>query len=205
MHGTDAWLAAARDSEADDLREKILTGFKAGKPFTPYEPTVALPAPLDRVLDFGCGVGRNFPLLSRLSGDVTGFDLPPMIARCRQLATDARVRLTDDWSQVRAESFDLVYASLVLQHVETSLCRQYLSDFAAMAPALYLLTRGMTDFGVHVLELVHDAGIFDLPACSIVEHDPATHQLRVLGRLSFEEARASDGAAHVEILLRRRP
>jgi hypothetical protein len=32
-----------------------------------------------------------------------------------------------------------------------------------------------------------------------------THQLQVLGRLSFDEACASGGAAHFEILLRRRP
>src|SRR6478735_9124403 len=58
MVGRDYWLSIAELSTPDDLREHILTGFKSGKPFTPYVPTIALPAPLDRVLDFGCGVGR---------------------------------------------------------------------------------------------------------------------------------------------------
>ena len=61
MPGHNEWLEVARTATADDLREHILTGFKSGKPFTPDVPTIALPSPVDWVLDFGCGVGRNFP------------------------------------------------------------------------------------------------------------------------------------------------
>ena len=114
MPGLDDWLTAARSADADQLRERILTGFKAGKPFTPYVPTLALPSPLRSVLDFGCGLGRNFPYLASLGASVTGFDLPPMIERCRTLAPTPVERLSDDWAARSGLSFDLIFASLVL-------------------------------------------------------------------------------------------
>ena len=41
MAGRDYWLSIAQSPDPDDLREHILTGFKNGKPFTPYVPTIA--------------------------------------------------------------------------------------------------------------------------------------------------------------------
>ena len=67
----DDWLAAAR-ADNDELRERILTGYKAGKPFTPYVPTIAIATPLAAALDFGCGLGRNFPYLTAVPGAWTG-------------------------------------------------------------------------------------------------------------------------------------
>lgn len=203
MPGHDEWLEVARTATADDLREHILTGFKSGKPFTPYVPTIALPSPVDWVLDFGCGVGRNFPCVRTLGRYTAGFDLPPMIARCRELASPVDL-LSDDWSSLKARRFDLIFASLVLQHIEVDVVRGYLADFARMAPVTYLLTRDSSDFGVNVLDLVAESEAFDAGDCTAVDHDPETHQLRVLGRMSFEQARQSTGPAHYEVLLRSR-
>src|SRR5690348_16436338 len=134
MTGRDYWLKVAESSDPDDLREHILTGFKDGKPFTPYVPTIELPAPIGRVLDFGCGVGRSFPFLKKVARHVTGFDLPPMIARCRALAAESADELLEDWQQVRTRRFDLIVCVLVLQHIEPANCRAFLTDFADMAP-----------------------------------------------------------------------
>ena len=79
MPGREDWEHAALASDDDELRERILTGFKSGKPVTPYTPTIALPAGLDRALDFGCGAGRNFPYLKTIANAVYGFDLPAMV------------------------------------------------------------------------------------------------------------------------------
>jgi len=198
MAGRDYWLSIAESSDPDDLREHILTGFKNGKPFTPYVPTIPLPSSLGRVLDFGCGVGRSFPFLKTIADHVTGFDLPPMIARCRLLATDPADELIDDWEQARVHRFDLIACVLVLQHLEPATCRAYLQDFARMAPAVYLLTRADSDFGTNVLEEVSATGLYEVDDCVQVEHDPETNQLRVLGRVPFDTARSANMSGHFE-------
>jgi SAM-dependent methyltransferase len=202
MPGLDDWLSVARSANAEDLREHILTGYKSGKPFTPYVPTIALPSPIEWVLDFGCGVGRSFPHLKAIARHVAGFDLPPMIERCRALSTEPVDLLLDDWNDVRGRRFDLIVAALVLQHVEPQRSRSCLADFARMAPTTYLLTRTDDDFGSKVLDLVAESGLFAADECVTVEHDSQTNQLRVLGRRPFDEARRSAEAAHYEVLLR---
>jgi SAM-dependent methyltransferase len=202
MAGRDYWLSIAESSDPDDLREHILTGFKNGKPFTPYLPTIPLLSPVGRVLDFGCGVGRSFPFLKRIARHVSGFDLPPMVARCRVLAADPADELLDDWQQARALRFDLIVCILVLQHLEPATCRAYLQDFARMAPTVYLLTRADSDFATNVLEEVSATGLYDVNECVEVEHDPQTHQLRVLGRVPFDAARAPGARGHYETVIR---
>ena len=201
MAGRDDWTGIAA-GDADDLRERILTGYKAGKPFTPYAPTITLPAPIDSVLDFGCGLGRNFPYLKTIAGRVEGYDLPPMVDRCRVLAAEKVDDLSGDWENVRERRYALVFASLVLQHIATEECRDYLSDFARMAPHVYLLTRTRTDFDAIVLDLIHESGLYRPGPCRIVDHDPVTHQLRIIGERTFAQARESKDDVHYEILLR---
>ena len=204
MPGLDDWLSVARSASADDLREHILSGYKSGKPFTPYIPTLRLPKPIDEVLDFGCGVGRSFPYLKTIAHRVTGFDLPPMVERCRTLSVEPADLLFDDWDQARTRHVDLVYSALVLQHIDTESCRSYLRDFAAMAPVVYLLTRLQSDFGVNVLDLVSETNRFDADDCIEVDHDVDTHQLRVLGHHPFDEVRRSAATGHYEVLLHSR-
>ena len=204
MRGRDDWLSAARSADADDLREHILSGYKSGKPFTPYVPTIELPSPIDYLLDFGCGVGRSFPYLKTIAPHVVGFDLPPMIERCRTLAAESIDLLSDDWDEIRARRFDLIIAALVMQHIEPVICRSYLVDFARMAPVIYVLTRVQNDFGTNVLDLVSETGLFDAEDCVKVDHDSQTHQLQILGRRRFDEARQSTDLGHYEVLLRSR-
>jgi SAM-dependent methyltransferase len=201
---TSEWRELAATASDDDLRERILTGFKDGKPFTPYVPTLALPLPAAAVLDFGCGLGRNFPYLKSIAARVVGYDLAPMIDRCRTIAAPAADALTSDWDAVRDERFDIVFASLVLQHIPEPVCAAALADFAQMAPVTYLLARGQGDFGFSALDLAARSGCFDPGECRSVDHDPDTHQLRVLGSVPFDEARSADDPRHFEVLLHSR-
>ena len=204
MAGVAEWNSIASDSDPEELRERILTGYKNGKPFTPYVPTIDLPSPVDWVLDFGCGVGRSFPYLKSIARGVVGFDLEVMIGRCRTLASERVDLLTSDWGDVSQRPFDLIFADLVLQHVETNACRAYLADFAKMSPATYVLTRLQSDFGVNVLSIVADGDLFEVESCAEVEHDPEHHQLRQVASRAFRDvSRASDNR-HYEVLLRSR-
>lgn len=203
MPGRDEWLAVASGDE-DEIRERILTGYKGGKPFTPYVPTLRMPAPIASVLDFGCGLGRNFPYLRRIAASVAGFDLPPMIERCRASASEPIDLLTSDWDRLKLMSFDLIMASLVLQHIEPAPVRDFLRDFSHMAPAVYLLTRVRSDFDENILDVVVETQRYDAGECVEVDHDPVSHQLRVLGRMPFEDARSGGGDRHYEMLLKSR-
>lgn len=198
------WAELAATASDAELRERILTGFTAGKPFTPYVATLPLPAPIESVLDFGCGLGRNFSYLSTIATRVVGFDLPEMVARARDAAPGGADVLSSDWNAVRAMRFDLVFASLVLQHVPEDRCRAALADFARIAPATYLLARGAGDFGFNALDLAARSGAFEPGECRVVDHDPATHQLRVLGTVPFDAARSADDPRHFEVLLHSR-
>lgn len=201
MGGREEWESIAATSDPDELRERIFTGYKTGKPFTPYVPTIALQTPVSSVLDFGCGVGRNFPYLKSIGRQVVGYDLEPMIVRCRALATDSVDLVTSDWGELSRRRFDLVFASLVLQHIETDACRTYLADFAKMAPAIYLLTRLHSDFGVNVLGLVAESGLYEVTDCAEVEHDLKTNELRQIRPRSFAEVSRAADNLHYEVVL----
>jgi len=200
--GVNDWQSVASNAGADDLREHILTGYKSGKPFTPYVPTIEVPSSVDWVLDFGCGLGRSFPYLKSIARHVVGFDLAPMIVRCRALATDPVDLLCDDWADVASRRFDMVFAALVLQHVEPDACRRYLADFARMAPVTYLLTRLQSDFAENVFDIVAASGLFDVEACAEVEHDSTTHALRQIGQRAFTDLRRAADSGHYEVRLR---
>jgi SAM-dependent methyltransferase len=201
MTGREEWESIAAEADPDEVRERIFTGYKQGKPFTPYVPTISLPHPLEWVLDFGCGVGRSFPYLKSIARQVAGFDLEPMIERCRELAEERIDLLSSDWEDVSRRRFNLVFASLVLQHIETDVCRAYLEDFARMAPATYVITRLQSDFGANVLRLVAESGLFDVGECAEVEHDPEKNELRQVGLRSFDEVSRATGNLHYEVLL----
>lgn len=197
------WAELAATASETELKDRILTGFKNGKPFTPYVPTLALPA-VQSVLDFGCGLGRNFPYLATIASEVVGYDLPEMIERCRTASPVPVHLLTGDWNGVIGMHFDLVFASLVLQHIPTPQIERYAADIARLAPLTYLLSRGTTDGGDNVFDILVRSSLFELSDCTEVEHDPVTHGLRVIGPASIEQARRQGNGAHYEVLMRPR-
>jgi SAM-dependent methyltransferase len=204
MPGLAEWQAIANTADVDELLDRIFTGYKNGKPFVPYVPTVPLPSSIDSLLDFGCGVGRSFPYLKSIARHVVGFDLEPMIERCRLLASQSIDLLSSNWDEISGRRFDLIFVSLVLQHIETDLTRAYLTDFAKMAPKTYLLTRLQNDFGKNVLGLVAASELFDIEECAEVEHDSEQHQLKQIGRRSFEEVSRAADNLHYEVVIKSR-
>ena len=88
------------------------------------------------VLDFGCGVGRLSSALAARTRLVVGVDISePMLRASRSVVPDdVRPKVVGVLSSspsipLRTGSIDLVYTSLVLQHMPSSLAVGYLREF----------------------------------------------------------------------------
>jgi SAM-dependent methyltransferase len=88
-----------------------------------------------RALDFGTGVGRLARALATRFDTVTAVDVSPtMLDEARRLdRSEGRIdwvlNEVPDLSFVEDASVDLVYSSLVLQHLPLDLARDYLREF----------------------------------------------------------------------------
>jgi SAM-dependent methyltransferase len=91
---------------------------------------------LRRALDFGAGAGRTTQALADHVDTVVGVDVAAsMLDLARRIdRTNGRCEFVhnprDDLSMFGDQSFDLVYSSLVLQHLPPSSARHYLGELA---------------------------------------------------------------------------
>lgn len=83
-----------------------------------------------RILDFGCGVGRLVIPFARLAQEVVGMDVAPsMLAESRVNCdenglTNVSLVLSDDMLSRAEGQFDLVHTCIVLQHIEVARGRE---------------------------------------------------------------------------------
>lgn len=91
-----------------------------------------------RALDFGCGVGRLTLALSECYPQVDGVDIAPtMIDAARKMVPEQgaprhlrfHLNETSDLSLFSDSSFDFVYTSHVLQHMEPRYSKAYIAEF----------------------------------------------------------------------------
>jgi SAM-dependent methyltransferase len=77
----------------------------------------------DRVLDYGCGVGRLVVPFARRSQTVIGVDVSPAMLEearenCKKFgAVSARLLHVDEMDSLAPSSFDLVHSFIVFQHI----------------------------------------------------------------------------------------
>lgn len=131
----------------EDLKEAFITGYKLGTPFAPHNYLFFDPlCGVSRILDFGHGIGRNFPALKKMCDELIGYELPEMNEACCRLGSDSGVTLVDQWDQIRDQHFDVVVANLVLQHlISDSATEYYLDGIARMCDFFYVSTRCWRD------------------------------------------------------------
>lgn len=99
--------------------------------------------PSGSILDFGCGIGRNFSAFEDFYLTVSGYDLPNMIDLCKTLH---KVDLFDNWDEVSTRSYDLIFCCIVLQHIPMGNLMRYLRDFYHMTDKLLVYGRVTNDY-----------------------------------------------------------
>jgi SAM-dependent methyltransferase len=96
---------------------------------------LGMPTRWDRVLDFGCGVGRLSQALGQHANEVVGVDIAvPMLDKARELDRSGGVcrfvvNEAPDLRQFPDGRFDLVYTTLVLQHLPRPAIDRYVAEF----------------------------------------------------------------------------
>lgn len=100
---------------------------------------VGLTPPPGRALDFGCGVGRLTQALAAHFAGVDGVDIAPaMIEQARALtppglACTYHLNEADNLALFPDATFDFIYSSITLQHMEPRYSRRYVEEFFRVA------------------------------------------------------------------------
>ena len=123
-----------------------------------------------------------------------------------ELAVERIDLLTGDWAEVAARRFDLVYAALVLQHLETETVPVAPGGFCEAPPRRrrHVLTRLSERLRQERpgARSPPTPGLLEVEACAEVEHDPVQHQLRRVGDRSIAEVSRASGDRHYEVRLK---
>lgn len=130
------------------------------------------PERFERILDFGCGVGRMSLAWSRRAEAVVGVDISEsMVEKGRALLGDIRnveLRVNDgsDLKGFPDSSFDLVCSHICLQHIPWPIVKSYLRDFSRVSRSDGLIA-------------------FQLPARAAQRFDVARLRKRIVESLPF--------------------
>ena len=133
-----------------DVGEFLATGEAEVEHVVAPAQSLGRPARRDRALDFGCGVGRLTRALGTRFGHALGLDVAEgMVERARALNADVPaceflVNDARDLALLEDDSLDLVYSSIVLQHLPS------VADIARYVGEFLRVTRpdGIVVFGI---------------------------------------------------------
>jgi SAM-dependent methyltransferase len=156
------WTDAPKSMSDFQLMHTILTAARKPAEFTSDEGLLRTIHPADqriRVLDFGCGMGRNLKwMMGNTDWDVTGYDNDKMLERAKMWLPSVTRKpiplLVSGWEFLRAKRFDVVIATLVFQHIYKKELTGYLSDLQRMTPKLLIHGRRVNDDGSNTFETV---------------------------------------------------
>lgn len=140
----------------DTVVDYILTGRKAteAKPDVWMFRLIGSKQDSIRVMDFGCGIGRNTFGLANYSPkwNVVGYDNDGMLGRIDEYYKlhypapfPSNVSFSSSWDKLKQEKFDAIVCCLVLQHIHENALVQYINDFKSMTKTLMVTGRRVND------------------------------------------------------------
>jgi SAM-dependent methyltransferase len=126
------WAVLAADGKRGggwELNEFLSTGEADVEQILATAKELGRPSRRERVLDFGCGVGRLTRALARRFDEAVGIDVSEgMLEHARRLNADTPNVTFANAEHPPAGRFDLVLANLVLQHLPSrALARVYMT------------------------------------------------------------------------------
>lgn len=131
--------------------------------------------PMNKVLDFGIGMGRNSKYLQSLFKNYYGFDLPQMLENVSK-SNPNLINLYSDWEQLKMQKFDLVYESVVMQHIPPQEIIYRLQCISYMSPYFVSWTRSYNDYlrdfqnkkhGINMACLIESLDSFEMISCTL--------------------------------------
>ena len=164
-----------------ELREYMLTGYGEVE-VLPHTELSLLDTKRKKykVLDFGCGIGRNFKYFKEFSSELHGYDLDIIVDRCKDLCKEEIDLLTGDWSEIQKNKYDIVIASFVFQSMNSAKAiKLFLKDLAKITSLLYVTTRCYIDGPEHenIAKVIQDDSNFEIVMenCNIEQFAKAEH------------------------------
>jgi len=191
--GYGNWLEIATESDEALVKRKI-TGTDSWRAnhLTPHlqfvlRATCALSkaaGKAPKVLDFGCGLGRNSALLRRFFPGVIALDLPPMIERLEKSCADLYDGAYSDLAAaLSGESITTIFDSVVFQHlVDADYCK-WLANFVTSCTSVDAIVSIAIDGNdPFPLVMLRDRGWVDAHLSTESETYGTPHNLRLLLR-----------------------
>lgn len=111
---------------------------------SPYLDYIKNNTELNKVIDFGVGLGRNQKYLKSIFNEVHGFDLPEMIEKYKKIAPKDD-KLIHDVSEFD-NNYSLLYETTVFQHMPPDEVIFYLTYLSYRVKYYFSWTRSYNDF-----------------------------------------------------------
>ena len=130
-----------------ELSDFMATGCNEIQEVLDYARSLGQDLPMNRALDFGCGVGRLSQALAEHFQEVCGVDVAAsMLDRARELNRHGErctyhLNETPDLSRFGDGEFDFVYSNITLQHMAPAFAAAYIRELCRV-----LSPRGMLIF-----------------------------------------------------------
>lgn len=143
-----------------------------------------------KILDFGCGVGRNaIPLaLKYPECEISVYDNPKMVNQMQEfsqqkykisLSDISNIKIFTNWDEIKHLKFNYIYATLVFQHIYEDAINTYLNDIKQMTDYLVIGGRRLNDdLNKNTWSIIEKNGLYPINTNSYKTHgDPNGHQM----------------------------